>query len=243
MEYRDFLKNKRVAVVGPSLSIEGCGSGKLVDSYDVVVRMVRPRTTTEIIPPRLFNDIGVKTDVIYSNFDESIPLQISCAYLEQIKDRGVMYFNSTLPVQLIAQYPTYDQRMKEVGILSCNVSKAKHEEWSKQVKSSPHSGFCVLLDLLSYSIKELFILGFSFYKDLVISEWLAQNNWSPDRYIKDIEEIWKEGEKVSLNDNSEDWKRENTHNNNKELVFFIREILSKDKRVKIDKSLEKFFQI
>ena len=38
MSLSEFVKNKRVAVVGPAAYLEGKNFGKLIDDYDVVVR-------------------------------------------------------------------------------------------------------------------------------------------------------------------------------------------------------------
>ena len=38
-EYFDYLKGKRVALIGPAKSVEGTRQGSVIDDYDVVVRI------------------------------------------------------------------------------------------------------------------------------------------------------------------------------------------------------------
>ena len=241
MNYSDFLKNKRIALVGPSQSVEGALMGNYVDSYDIVVRMIRPSNPTFLIPDRLKLDIGTKTDVVYSNFD--IPNCPDLNYFNYLKKQGVKYINSTRPIQEIPIYPHIKNHIISSGMLYNNPPIEKYDKWSSKLKSSPHSGFCILLDILSFDIKELYILGYSFHKDLSIDEWLSQNRWSREAHINDIKQVNNDCEAVSETDDVSNWTRESIHNNNKELIFFKKEILLKDKRVKIDDSINKFLKL
>lgn len=232
--YSQFLEEKRVALIGPSQSIEGTLKGELIDSYDVIVRMIRPRRDTALVPKRLEKDIGTITHVIYSNFDDVI---LTRDYLRSLVKQRVKYLNSTRPIG-----DHYKDQLKEEGLFFCDVTPTKHEKWTQELRSGPHSGFCVLLDLLSYNIKELYILGYSFYKDAVIEEWVSHNNWTQEGYESDAKKVWEEGDTVSANDDIRNWRRENSHNNRKELIYFKKEILAKDPRVKVDDSMLKFLK-
>jgi len=241
MNYSDFLKNKRIALIGPSQSVEGSLMGNYVDSYDIVVRMIRPSNPTFLIPDRLKLDIGTKTDVVYSNFD--IPNCPDLKYFNYLKKQGVKYINSTRPVQEIPIYSHIKNHIISSGMLYNNPPIEKYNKWSSKLKSSPHSGFCILLDILSFDIKELYILGYSFHKDSCIEEWLLQNTWDRNRYDNDIKQLNNDGDNVSDADNINSWNQEYTHNNDKEFIFFKKEIMIKDKRVNIDDSMKKILEI
>ena len=241
MNYSDFLKNKKIALVGPSRSVEGSIMGNYVDSCDVVIRMIRPSNPTFLIPDRLKLDIGTRTDVVYSNFD--IPNCPDLSYFNYLKDQGVKYINSTRPTIEIPIYPTIKNNIISSGVLYSNPSVEKYNGWSNKLKSSPHSGYCILLDILSFDIKELYILGYSFHKDSCIDEWLSQNGWNKDNYNNDIIQINDDGDNVYETDDINDWNQEIIHNNTKEFIFFKKEILMKDKRVNIDDSMKKILEI
>ena len=255
--YSEFLKGKRVALIGPSESIEEVAQGEFVDSHDVVVRMVRPgsaggRVPTgadrEIIPKRLEKNIGTRVDVVYSNFDG---IGLDESYLNYLVGKGVKYFNSTRP----AEYGNnsindYKPLLEEAGLLSCAPPIPKYENWSDSLKASPCSGFCILLDLLSHDIKELYVFGYSFHKDLAIKEWLSHNNVTREWYRNDNMGEGASGihqqAPVSESDDITKWKREvnsrgqHLHNHEKERIYFKKEILAKDPRVIADNSMIKF---
>ena len=235
MEYKDFLKDKKVALIGPSISVEGTKRGGYIDSFDVVVRMIRPRIETELIPARLEKDIGSVTHVLYSNFPPG-GNTLSNDYMTYLIEQGVRYVNATQPGR--------DRYLNlSPNLLSCGVTKTKDEKWNRELRSRPHTGFSILLDLLSYDIKELYILGYSFYKDSVIEEWLLQNKWARKRYDKDCERVTRKGDVVSDSDDVKNWRREpRRHNNAKELIYFKKEILAKDPRVKVDDSMLEFLK-
>lgn len=241
MDYFKFLQNKRVALIGPSQSVEGSLKGTHIDSYDVVVRMIRPSNPTFLIPDRLKLDIGTKTDVVYSNFD--IPNCPDLNYFNYLKKQGVKYINSTRPVQEIPIYPHIKNNIISSGMLYNNPPIEKYNKWSSKLKSSPHSGFCILLDILSFDIKELYILGYSFHKDSCIEEWLLQNTWDRNRYDNDVKQVMNDGDKVFETDDINSWNQESIHNNIKEIIFLKKEIMMKDKRVNIDNSIQKFLEI
>ena len=241
MNYSDFLKNKRIALIGPSQSVEGTLMGEYVDSFDVVIRMIRPSNITFLIPDRLKQDIGTRVDVVYSNFD--IPSCPNLSYFNYLKEHGVKYVNSTRHIQEIPFYPQIKNNIIASDMLYNNPSTEKYTGWSSSLKSSPHSGFCILFDILSFDIKELYILGYSFYKDLAVPEWLSHNGMNKETYISDVAQDEIHGEDVSEIDDISNWTQEVIHNNKKEFIYFKKEILLKDKRVTLDDSIKKFLEL
>ena len=252
--YSRFLKGKRVVLIGPSESIEGVSQGEFVDSHDVVVRMIRPVRHTptgvdmEIVPKRLKKDIGTATHVVYSNFDD---VRLNDNYLNYLVECGVKYFNSTRPAERgNNSFNYYEPLLKKAGLLSCVPSYEKYQNWMDKLKSGPTSGYCILLDLLSYDIKELYILGYSFHKDLAIKEWLAHNNVTREWYHNDNmgEGVSGANQQVSVSesDDIKKWKidinslGQQVHNFEKERIYLKKEILTKDPRVTVDASMTKF---
>ena len=60
-EYFDYLKDKRVIIVGPAGYMENSYRGEMIDKYDVIVRM----NLASPVPPERYKDIGSRTDVLY----------------------------------------------------------------------------------------------------------------------------------------------------------------------------------
>ena len=55
------VKNKKVAIVGPSPHLVNTGLGQYIDSHDLVIRI------NEILPSGYFQDYGSKTDIVFLN--------------------------------------------------------------------------------------------------------------------------------------------------------------------------------
>ena len=60
-ELLSILKDKKVAVVGPSPHLMGSKLGKLIDSYDLVCRI------NEVHPTGYEEDYGSNTDIVFHN--------------------------------------------------------------------------------------------------------------------------------------------------------------------------------
>ena len=63
--YNNFVKNKRIAIVGPSNNTKDTNQGTYIDSFDLVVRLNK----TFDIPKKLQNDIGSKISILYNSMN------------------------------------------------------------------------------------------------------------------------------------------------------------------------------
>ena len=57
----DIIKNKRVALVGPSSSLDNKNMGEIIDSYDIVIKINR-------FQDLLTKDCGKRMDILFSTF-------------------------------------------------------------------------------------------------------------------------------------------------------------------------------
>ena len=62
MIFEDYIKDKSIALVGPASYMVGSGHGNEIEQHDVVIRLNRGIELVENYP----NDIGTRTDVLYS---------------------------------------------------------------------------------------------------------------------------------------------------------------------------------
>tara|TARA_Y100001963_G_scaffold160067_1_gene267546 strand:+ start:2408 stop:3154 length:747 start_codon:yes stop_codon:yes gene_type:complete len=167
-----FVEGKRVAVVGPGGYLTGKNQGRLIDSYDVVIR---PNSFS--IPMELRKDYGSRTDIMFHNC--GTPWMIGLK-------------------ELIAKNPDEFDQLKMVV---CPVIKADHSEtnfmaWSDDHKSAcatnfsevnrnnipfywigvkdyktlynvigcqPYTGILTIMMLSHHWPKELYVTGFDFY--------------------------------------------------------------------------------
>lgn len=65
-DFKNFLKGKKVVLVGPASSMKGRELGSFIDSFDVVVR-TNNMMNSLLDNPELQKDFGTRTDVLYVN--------------------------------------------------------------------------------------------------------------------------------------------------------------------------------
>lgn len=178
-----YLKDKRVAFVGPAPYMKGLGQGKLIDSYDVVVRIQHGIPNEE--------DYGTRTDIIQSclnsNYgppvvehikllaEEERPKFIICNdTASEIKTNGVWAMVDEI----------YESKFSELNVPFVHL-KNKDSTWDRwalywEIYAKQHiekfdkgvytiysanfnSGYGALNMLLAYPIKELAVFGLDFY--------------------------------------------------------------------------------
>jgi hypothetical protein len=135
--YIEYLEDKRVIIVGPAPTIEGRNWGKIIDSYDVVVRINNAVASIK----GKEKDYGFRTDINYIN------RWFYFHKLNTIKDiKSIKYL-----VTLKNTKRSIDKRVLETIIRIPGFNM----------------GVVTILDLLKYNIKSLDVCGFSFYsKDI-----------------------------------------------------------------------------
>ena len=188
----EYLSGKRVAFVGPAPYLNGKGKGKLIDSYDVVVR----------IQPEIWDvdDFGSRTDIIQSCLNSSYSPKVA-KYLEATPEERYPKFiicNDTVSREVTPNYrdetfhygnwwsvvSEYDQYLKKYGVPLAHL-KNEDDTWERwalywEVYAKPHiekiesglyteysgnfnSGYGSLNVLLSCPLKELAVFGADFY--------------------------------------------------------------------------------
>ena len=66
-KFLEYLKNKRVVIVGPAPTMVDSKQHDIIESYDVVVRLNRALPILEKLKP----DIGSRTDILYNCMNPS----------------------------------------------------------------------------------------------------------------------------------------------------------------------------
>ncbi|MEX0598013.1 MAG: glycosyltransferase family 29 protein, partial [Candidatus Paceibacterota bacterium] len=213
----NYLKGKRVAIVGPASSIIGSKQAALIDSYDVVVRLNKALP----IPPDLSPDVGSRTDILYNcmNPTDECGGTISINVLNKA---GIKF--------LVGAYPPVDSvgttklRIKTDTLMFyhknrnywnnfCYTDKTHFLTLWKSMRL-PNTGTMAILDLLRFDIKELYITGITFFKGGYIRTY---RDYDEKGIIKHLQ-------------------RFNLHLPEKQLQYASTQLL-KDKRVILDNTL------
>lgn len=170
-KYKQFLKGKRVALVGPSNSTKNTRQHDLIESYDIVVRL----NDGFILPEKFPEDLGVRTDILYTSTrkniffgKEHVPDVRFKKFKEQFKWISIAsastHSGSALHIRKIPK----DKRPAIYLVGLDTYQKAKKGAWRlrnrKQVSRKITTGFVAICDLLQYPIKELYVTGLTFYR-------------------------------------------------------------------------------
>jgi len=217
--YENFLRGKRVCLVGPAPTIKEI-EGNLyknksdqvakIESYDVIVRL----NIALPVPSTLAEYTGEKADIIYNCMSEDPE---SGGYLDiNFLEDKISWIVSSLPPKppFVYDIAIFNQRNND-RINFTTVPLDYFNSLEYQMKTRPNTGVVAILDILSCDIKELFITGMTFFRGGYVSEYRG----------------YSEQEVLS---------RMSAHGNHRQepQLEYMRKILSSDARVKMDKYLQ-----
>jgi len=246
-EYYDFLRGKKVAVVGPAKSIEGTRQGTLIDSYDVVVRV-----KSVYVPPELEVDLGTRVDILYTDDEFSNDIYPTDE-VEKSGDKWIIrdknnriepkkvysaLENKKSDIKYICSaYPQgewfFDRFTEALEHFSenYNVRIIDDEPYFeiKQHTNRPNAGFSAIIDLLTTPLAELYITGIDFYRSLY------RENYLNSGYTPDTIRAWA-GTHDGVDPRT---KKEDKHDPDAQFGYFKYNMYLKDKRIKVDKFLNK----
>lgn len=168
-----FLKNKKVAIVGPSPHLIGKGIGKIIDSYDVVCRI------NEVHPTGFEEDYGNKTDVVFHNCatvhvpqfinilekaPPGIAENLKYVICPCVKAAGSDNNWSTWSDEYISPVVSNFHNINKYNTPFYWIGMKNYRFVYNQIFGvEPNAGQTAIIILLSHMVKELFITGFSFY--------------------------------------------------------------------------------
>jgi len=162
---KNYFKNKSVALVGPSPHLEGKSLGKLIDKYDIVVRI------NELgISKKNFKDYGKRSNVVFLTLNSG---SISI-YKEMIDKYDLSSIDMLVhPRHLQNRNPFIENQINddvlelfkklELDLDFYQVEFPSFIEVCKIFDCFPSTGSLAIYHLCHLEIKELFVCGFSFY--------------------------------------------------------------------------------
>lgn len=151
-EYAEFLREKRVVVVGPAPSIIGTKQHDLIESYDIVTRLNKGF----YIPEELRQDIGSRTDIIYNCLHRKYGGDLD---IDKLKGH-VQWVCCSYPVPKRVQ----EFRKKNENRIPFHVvNEDYHRSISQMLDCRLNTGMSAIIDLLFHDIAELYITGITFF--------------------------------------------------------------------------------
>jgi hypothetical protein len=257
-----YLKDKEVIIVGPAPYLEGSNMGKLIDSFDVVVRI----KSGYPIPNPLKKDIGTRIDLWYTNLKAEQNHLNSVTFEEMEKNNlktiifpypikyerndvfktsmirliGLMQHNFKSGVSSIQKHFKYRNKKCPFNI-SYDTSSLYFQNLEKIIGSRPTTGMLAIMDLLQYDIKKLQIIGFTFRYEVLMEQqkqgsMLNIFEGNPEKLFELYSKYYK-----TKKDSVRSWQKtlaNKTHDLHKELIF-MKQLRNLDERIKVDTYLYK----
>ena len=215
--YNNFIKNKRVAIVGPSKNTEGKKKGEYIDSFDIVVRLNK----TFSIPDKLQEDIGSKINILYNSMNtQDFPGEnnINKTRLKSLIKHHIQYISCPYPFiypydKDIVKFMETNKNRLPFHIINVNLYKIL----LNNINTRPYTGTSAIFDLLSFNIKELYITGIDCYINKYYKEYRSINN-------RDLRHL----------------RNNSIHNSYRQLIF-LKQLSLNDSRIRLDDFLENYF--
>ncbi len=231
MKLSEYLKGKKVCLVGPAESAIGQKYGETIEKYDVVARIKSFDFDDNFVP-----DLGRRTDILYtdrilhkSDGYQNIGRKPAGRFYdnyEVFENRNIKYVVCNFP----EDHPVYTQRIKgdfdglrngtNIPVLNSNSLRFNR---AKSVLSRPNAGLIAIIDLLGYEISELFTVGLDFFRT-------GYNETNFNNFLKrDLINVWHKNTDFG-----------EYHWVDRQYLFFKYNLLQKDSRIKVDRKFQQF---
>jgi len=161
-DFGKLLNNKRVVIVGPSPNTIGRNLGQFIDNFDLVVRVNKSFPVVQ----KYIDDIGSRTDILYHCLLQN---EANCGkvYINEMLKENVKYICCPYPKfmnpfhrdVITFEYQNQNRLKFRTIDLSYYISLVT------DVKTRLNSGIGAIMDLVVHNIKELHIIGYTFYED------------------------------------------------------------------------------
>lgn len=157
-QFKQFLKNKSVALIGPASTLHMSNMGPEIDTYDITCRLNHHFADSS----KMVVDYGSKNDICFSG-----PNIIYCHYeiLEKIQPKFICFPRANCSD--INYYKGLVSKIKcdHPEIKCFHVGNKFSRNIEKEMETPPNTGILAVCFLLTMPIKRLFISGFDFYQN------------------------------------------------------------------------------
>lgn len=165
-QYFDFLKGKKVIVVGPADYLVGQGKGSEIDKFDVILRL----NLGCPVPQNLVSDLGSRTDVLYHvvvnpRHVRKRPDLFKLHNEEEIrswKKDGVKWFVSKRGIETMRVRRLAGILSGEIPFIAISRSDMRRLELT--LGTNPNMGTVAMWHLLQADIQSLYVTGCDFHR-------------------------------------------------------------------------------
>ena len=209
-EYKNLLKGKKVAIVGPAKSLEGTARGSYIDSHDYVVRINYAKIKST-------QDAGSRTDIIYydgshHDYSHCKPWILVCSYPE------TEWFYNSRCIHTVNYYKNiYDHYTVDSKLYN-----ELKKDLSEKMNVRPNSGTIAIVDLLNSGVSKLYVTGIDFYR----SSYLDTHPDYGSKSLEEINNIFKKGDNGDYHDTEAQFE-------------YFKNLIKKEKRLEVDSFLKK----
>ena len=152
----DYLKDKKVLIVGPSENVIKDYDGMSEDNYDIVCK----------INNHWMNPLDkIRTDVVYHCLNIDITSEDSLVYMRDNNIKLVTR-NEIRETTSTTKILRFIEINKKVGLEYYEIPKTFFEKCTDDLGCNPNTGVLAILHILSMSIESLTVIGFDFYETL-----------------------------------------------------------------------------
>jgi hypothetical protein len=158
--FTNLVKEKKVILVGPSITVQECELGKFIDSFDIVVRLNKSLP----IPPKLKTHIGSRTDILYNSLNMSDYPGENNIHPIFLKRNQIKYLRCPYPPITPFRHDIESFQKKNKGIIHFGfIPLDYYKKLRNGLGTRPYTGICAIADLLNCGVKELYVMGMDFY--------------------------------------------------------------------------------
>lgn len=226
--YAEYLKNKKVVIVGPAPHLLECEDGNIIDNFDIVVRINKSFP----VKKKMHKYLGSRTDLIYHCLYQAEEHGGLVKYKE-MSENNVSFIACPYPYKL---NPFYKHAKKfEIEYEKSNSSFGKHYvekdyyiNLVKMIGTRYNTGIGAIVDLLRYKIDSLHVMGFSFFET---------------GFIKGYRNLQDSDQMISIDDKSNNWISIDWKNHNQSCQKkLIKLLMENDERLSLDEFGEKVLE-
>jgi len=213
--YEQFFSNKKVAIIGPSPSVRNTENGEFIESnYDIIVR-INKQWKHDI---ELNKYIGERTDVLY-NCISMCPESGGIIDTNYVIAHGIKYIISSIKYcyndkQQRDKIFHDENRLNQHIFFHLNnnglvpfgiVDSSKYSKWDTDAGTRINTGLMAILDILHMDVKEVYVKGFTFFKDGYLNNYRSTINGNPVNEQNSNIEVNKFMNKCGNHDQRKQW--------------------------------------
>jgi len=160
-EYNNFLKDKKIIIIGPSSHLFEKEQQKFIESFDIVVRVNKSFPVKQ----NQYKYIGNKTNILYHCLNMSEDNCGKLNYKELEKEN--VWISTPYPKNMIPfhnDYIRFENEIKNHNINTNYIDIDFYNNFMKLLGTRPNTGIAAIADLMCYDIKSLYVCGFTFFE-------------------------------------------------------------------------------